>query len=135
MKIESVFVYGTLMTNMPNHKLVKPFVKQVLPGKAKGILYDLPCGYPAMIRGEGIVKGELLFLENMEEALDILDRLECFYGPDNPNNLYDRATEEIEYAGGKTISYVYLWVQEDDLPRIGTVISDGDWRNKKGGHP
>ena len=48
MEINKAFVYGTLMTDMSNHHLVEPFVKQVEIAKTLGQLYDLPYGYPAM---------------------------------------------------------------------------------------
>lgn len=56
MEINKVFVYGTLMTGMHNHHLIKPFLKSVDTAKTNGFLFDLPYGYPAMIAGEDEVE-------------------------------------------------------------------------------
>ncbi|OPZ72496.1 MAG: AIG2-like family protein [Firmicutes bacterium ADurb.Bin456] len=78
--IKRVFVYGTLMTGMNNHHLIKPYLENIQQGKTAGILYDLPYGYPAIIPGNGTVYGEVMGPHNLGEALKVLDRLECVIG-------------------------------------------------------
>ena len=51
MEINKVFVYGTLMTDMHNHRLIKPIIKHLETARTLGKLYDLSYGYPAMIGG------------------------------------------------------------------------------------
>lgn len=133
MKNQRVFVYGTLMTGLRNHYLIKAHLKEVQAGKTNGILYDLPYGYPAMVPGNGTVYGELMELSEIEEALSVLDGLEDYFGVGCPDNLYNRVHQEVETTGGeKLMSYLYIWARPDELMRRGTLVPDGDWRRFKG---
>ena len=69
MEITRVFVYGTLMTGLSNHSVIKAFVKSICAGKTRGILYDLPYGYPAVKPGQGVVHGEVVELQDVAERL------------------------------------------------------------------
>jgi gamma-glutamylcyclotransferase (GGCT)/AIG2-like uncharacterized protein YtfP len=87
-------------------------------------------GYPAMIPGEGWVKGELLELEDFEELLKIGDRIEGYGGPEAAGNEYDRRATEIEAGAGTVWAWVY-WYGREDLGGEGNPavsIPDGDWR-------
>lgn len=122
-KINKVFVYGTLMTDMHNHRLIKPFIKHLETAKTLGLLYDLSYGYPAMIGGEKEVWGEIIELKNVEEALKVLDRLEGYSGVESPRNLYNRTVQEIQTLSGKSQqAYVYFWANPDTINRLGTQI-------------
>ncbi|VFU14763.1 hypothetical protein SCFA_2650005 [anaerobic digester metagenome] len=69
MEITRVFVYGTLMKGLSNYSVIKPFVKSICAGKTRGILYDLPYGYPAVKPGRGFVHGEVVELQDVAERL------------------------------------------------------------------
>lgn len=123
MIINKVFVYGTLMKDMHNYHLVKPFVKHLETAKTLGRLYDLPYGYPAMIGGQDEVWGELLELNDVEEALKILDRLEGYCGEESPRNLYNRTIQEIQTLSGQAEqAYVYFWASPETINEVGTQI-------------
>ena len=129
LEINRVFVYGTLMTDMQYHHLIEPFVKHLETAKTLGLLYDLPYGYPAMIAGEEEVWGEIIELKDVEEALKVLDRLEEYFGLENPRNLYDRTIQEIQTLSGKSEqAYVYFWANPDTLIQLGTKIKYS-WKN------
>lgn len=129
MKVERVFVYGTLMSGLHNHYLVKPYLIKIQAGKTKGVLYDLPYGYPAMIPGNGTVYGEVMELNNVNQAFFVLDGLEDFHGKDSPNNLYNRVVQEVEtIGGGRFDAYLYIWGKPDELRELGTIVPEGDWR-------
>ena len=123
MEINKVFVYGTLMKDMHNHRLVEPFIKHLETAKTLGRLYDLPYGYPAMIGGDEEVWGEIIELKNVEAALNVLDRLEGYSGMGSPRNLYNRTIQEIQTLSGKEEhAYVYFWANPDTLDQLGTQI-------------
>ncbi len=74
-----LFVYGTLKSGYdPHGKLCRPWLDSLQPALAKGRLYHLPMGYPAMTAEEGWVQGELLVFLNPPPTL--LERLDGFEG-------------------------------------------------------
>lgn len=126
-----VFVYGTLMTEMSNFCIVKPFVKSVTPGKLRGTVYDLPYGFPGAILGEEDqwIVGELLELTEIETAMSLLDQLEDYYGPSSPQNMYEKSIAKAVTLEGEILdAYVYTWAKTEQLNKIGTVIDHGNWR-------
>ena len=135
--INQVFVYGTLLTEMPNHNLIKPFINSIQPGKALGVLYDLIYGYPAMTISPDAghiqyVYGEVIELIRLTEALKVLDELEDYYGPNHPDNLYDRIVQPIILETGEKIStYLYVWRNESELEKIGERVTSGNWKQFK----
>lgn len=127
--LNRIFVYGTLKQNFSNHDIVKPFLQSVKPAELKGLVYDLPAGYPAAIDGDGQILGEVLELHDIEAALAVLDRLEDYYGPDCRNNLYDRVIRDVTLlTGEKILAYVYLWASPSELKKVGERVADGNWQ-------
>ncbi len=123
MEINKVFVYGTLMRDMSNHHLIEPFIRHLETAKTIGQVYDLPYGYPAMVSGHEEVWGEIIELNDVEEALEVLDRLEGYSGVDSPRNLYNRTVQVIYTMSGKTEeAYVYFWANPEALNQLGTQI-------------
>lgn len=126
--LNRVFVYGTLMQGMSNHHLVAPYLIAIYSAQMRGILFDLPYGYPAVLDGEGVVKGELIELSDVADALATLDKLEQYHGQICPENLYDRVIREVIDSNGNVISaYVYLWSKPEKLEDIGKRIPNGEW--------
>lgn len=121
-----IFVYGSLMTGMSNHSIIAPFVTRV----RTGTLYHLPDGYPALIAGDGIVRGELVDIKDSPNALEILDRFEDFYGVGNPHNLYERVAQTVWCEAETAVTAeVYRWAKPDELQQIGILVADSDWRS------
>ncbi|NLJ77605.1 MAG: gamma-glutamylcyclotransferase [Peptococcaceae bacterium] len=128
MEINRVFVYGTLMSGMGNHHLIKPFLKGMRPGKTEGILYDLPYGYPAVIPGKGIVHGEIMELRDIGKSLQVLDRLEG-YREGCAGNPYNRVVQVVETVdGAKMPAYLYIWGMPEEIEEQGAIVPGGDWR-------
>lgn len=130
MTIHHVFVYGTLLSGMDNFHLVEPWAERIAPGETTGELYHLTYGYPAIIPGcSGTVRGELVRLTDVAAALPVLDHLEGYYGPDHPDNHYDRCECLVTTAdGAATAAYVYTWSHPELLDSIGTPLAGGCWR-------
>lgn len=130
MDIKHVFVYGTLMRGMDNHHLIEAYAQNITPGSLTGELYHLAYGYPALRAGFSPIRGEIVTLANMTEALTVLDDLEDYLGPGHPDNLYNRVVCQARRANGETVDvYVYLWAQPEQLPKIGQQVVGGCWRS------
>ncbi|GAW92612.1 gamma-glutamylcyclotransferase family protein [Calderihabitans maritimus] len=130
--VEGVFVYGTLMTGFENHKhIFRAKSTRVRPAKARGLLYHLAEGYPAMVPGEGTVIGEYIVPGDLYQVLPVLDRLEGYRGPGG-NNLYDRVIQEVELldTGERVRAYLYVYSSDRraQLKKESLLIEHGDWR-------
>ena len=133
---KNLFVYGSFMEGFFNYeKTLKGRVISNTLGKVKGILYHQKLkGYPAIIPGDGWVSGEFLELENFDEQIKECDRIENYFGPNHPDNEYDRRVSKIKFADENTSStwaWIY-WYARNDLksdknPVI--YIPSGDWRD------
>jgi len=119
-----VFVYGTLREKGSNHRLIKPFLLDSRPYTVKGDLYDVCGAYPALVLDQegGNVIGELCTVQ--AEALERLDRLEGYFSPGNPSNLYDRVLFE---GDDGEIFFVYTWSRLKVNHRKLQRIESGDW--------
>jgi len=128
-KLRRVFVYGTLMKDCGNYKrYLKDRISRITPGYTEGLLYHLPEGYPALLEGDGIVKGEIME-EVDEKLLRTLDRLED-YAEGGKNNLYERKIKTVFTAAGERLDcWVYVFSDEKYAMQYGVFIPDGDWRN------
>jgi len=109
---EYIFTYGTLMPGYGNYRRIEQFVHGVKQSSIRGILVDLG-PFPALLKGEGIVKGMLLTVDR--EALEITDFIEG-YQPDRKGNLYVREEVEVELDdGGKVTAWTYFYADPDRL--------------------
>jgi gamma-glutamylcyclotransferase (GGCT)/AIG2-like uncharacterized protein YtfP len=74
----NVFVYGTLKPGESNYQYYcEGLVRSQTPAYTKGILYDLPLGYPGLTVGDNRVRGVLLTFSD-SNILDSLDKLEDY---------------------------------------------------------
>jgi gamma-glutamylcyclotransferase (GGCT)/AIG2-like uncharacterized protein YtfP len=130
MSKSTLFVYGSLMSGMVHHNKVAALVKEIKPGSCQGVLYRLPVGYPVMVEGEGIVKGEVLTLNNFKDIIKILDEFEG-YSPTTPDkSLHLRVEKLINVEGAKKPSTSFTYVLNPTrLPREATKIETGDYRS------
>lgn len=137
-----LFVYGSLMEGFFNYKnSLEGKVISRTPARVRGLLcHQSVKGYPALLPGEGLVRGECLELEGFETLIVLCDRMEHYCGPGCPGNEYERriSAVELEGSGEETAAWVY-WYARDDLgkPENPAVpLPGGDWaeymRNKTG---
>lgn len=128
-----IFVYGTLMRGMENHHLLQPFTLGCRSGYISGgELYHLEYGYPALTivkTHSKPVHGEIVELQHVDQATQVLDRLEEYHGRGNPNNLYERVIMPAADERGSVNAYVYVWARPEQLPDIGQLVPDGCWRS------
>ncbi|MET3292003.1 UNVERIFIED_CONTAM: gamma-glutamylcyclotransferase (GGCT)/AIG2-like uncharacterized protein YtfP [Brevibacillus sp. OAP136] len=132
--LTKVFVYGTLCQGQRYHHIIAPFAKHTQKATVRGTLYDLPVEYPAMIEGDNPVKGELVELQNVPEALRLLDELED-YEPNRDTNEYERiVVKAVTESGDEVECYLYLYApnRREWLAEHGTLVPGGDWPSFKG---
>ncbi len=132
-KTMPVFVYGTLLEGFQNHDgYVKPYQHDAIPATIRGAIYHLPQGYPGLVEGTEDVVGALLFFaeHEYEAALAGLDELETYFGPDDPRNEYERmeVTAWVAETNEAVTAYVYRYLDEEYVKRVGIRVQDGDWR-------
>ena len=131
-QIGRVFVYGTLMQGMENHSLLAPYVKTLFPATLQGRLAHLTQeGYPMLFSGIETVQGELVDLTDEAAALALLDPLEGFIGPGEPQNLYERCQLMATDRQGKAMeAWVYICppAAESRWWATGEPVANGDWR-------
>lgn len=125
----NVFVYGTLKPGKSNYYLCENYVLTAKKAIAKGKLFHLPIGYPAMTSGEGKVHGYLLSFPD-SQILPVLDDLED-YNPTKPmsENIYNRQKEEIFDLDGLSLgqAWIYIMTSEKVNQFGGIPIFDGCW--------
>jgi gamma-glutamylcyclotransferase (GGCT)/AIG2-like uncharacterized protein YtfP len=122
----ALFVYGTLKRGELNEGLLRPHAESVEPATARGLLYDLGL-YPALGRGEGRVRGELVRLRaaDLPAVLRLLDRLEGYTPENEAGSMYVRRVVEVETeAGSPERAYTYLYNR--DLSEV-SPIESGEW--------
>jgi gamma-glutamylcyclotransferase (GGCT)/AIG2-like uncharacterized protein YtfP len=120
-----VFVYGTLLADQTNHHRLANSVRVFAQASVDGTLYDVGCGYPALVlSGQGKVFGEVY--EVSEEVLHSLDALEGYYGEADEGNYYDRI--EVEVTSGDLTARALTYVFSASQARALEVIESGDWR-------
>ena len=132
--VSNLFVYGTLKPGQSNYRQIEDHVIDHKPGIIDGVLVDLGA-YPALVPGEGIVKGIMLRVNR--EALEITDRIEG-YQPDRDRCLYLREEVAVRFEGGQeAVAWTYFFANPSsiaDCPRLVTGESDGipvfAWRSK-----
>ena len=122
-----VFVYGTLTRVGWNRDRFCADALSVEPATARGTLYLLPAGFPAMVEGDGTVHGEAMTFPDLPGKLAELDWLEG-YRPGQPErSLYVRREVEVSLVrSGRTVpAWCYVW--RGDLPRGARVVASGRW--------
>jgi len=117
----NLFVYGTLMFGGSNYRQIESFVVDYKPGTIDGVLVDLGA-YPALIEGEGIVKG--IVLEIDADAIEITDRIEGFQ-PDRSHSLYLRQQIIVQLeTKEKRTAWTYLFANPDVIANSSRLVVD-----------
>jgi gamma-glutamylcyclotransferase (GGCT)/AIG2-like uncharacterized protein YtfP len=128
----ALFVYGTLKRGEINHALISPFARSIEPATIRGRLYDVG-GFPALVDGDEIVHGELVWVEaeTMASLMAILDRLENYQAAAPQSSMYIRQIVKVCCRGVPQTAYTYLYNPNHPalLPLHALrAIDDGVWR-------
>ena len=122
--INHLFVYGTLMSGQKRFTQLEPFLLSQHDATVQGQLHHLG-GYPGMKLGDGMVHGQLLELDNVEECLERMDSIEGFLGFGRNDSLFDRTIVHVETEQGRVWAWTYVYAGD-----VGdeSIIEDGRWR-------
>ena len=130
-----LFVYGTLLPGEANHRLIDQHIRSARPATIEGVLVDLGA-FPALIPGDGIVKGMLLELAS--EAMAITDRLEGVH-PGDDHSLYVRKEIVVHLTDGQQVqAWTYEYATPStivDRPRLIVGRLEGTCRHSWRGKP
>ena len=117
-----VFVYGTLLSGLPLSHILddSEFLGDAV---VRGVqLYDIGY-YPGLKKGDGIVFGELYYVNN--DTLQNLDMVEGYNPNDLGSSLYLRSEIQIILPTITTKVFAYFY----NLPVVDSMlIEDGDYR-------
>lgn len=129
-----LFVYGSLLDGFWNEKIyLQNNVRMRRTAWLKGgKIYHLTSkNYPILLRGEGVVKGELVHIrpEIYDDVIQAIDEMEGYYGKANPKNLYDRVLIEVytKNPAQTENAMVYCYPRNKPLPEQILEIPSGDW--------
>lgn len=132
MLVKKIFVYGSLRSDMFNYNIyLNGKVKSSKKGYIKGNLSHLDNkGYPAVVKGNKKILGELMELNNFELTLKELDEMEN-YQLDGVNNEYNRREVEVTLLDGSIEkAYFYEYNKDAEINKDDVLISIecGDWK-------
>lgn len=119
-----LFVYGLLMRGFELNTLLASG-NLVDHATIPGVLVSLGT-YPGLLEGEGIVRGELYTFDDLDAALEAIDKAEE-YDPENDEcSLYRRVARYVEGANlGRVLAWVYLY---NGATKDAPLLPRGDWR-------
>jgi gamma-glutamylcyclotransferase (GGCT)/AIG2-like uncharacterized protein YtfP len=128
-----LFVYGSLMENFFNYKYIKDKVIYRKYARTKGKLFhQVEKGYPAMIEGQDFVYGELIKLDDWDNTIKLLDKLENYFGERNPENEYNRVVICVETLDDKktykAFAYSFNLKDSKNFLAKNVYIQNGNWR-------
>lgn len=132
-KIENVFVYGSLRSDMFNYDVyLDGKVEDTKKATIKGDLFHLDNkGYPAIVPGNGAVVGELMTFKDFESTLKDLDELEAYVEGEEKENEYNRKVVDVTLEDGTVEkAYYYEYNPSADYNKDDKLISveSGDWK-------
>ena len=137
MKNINLFVYGSLRESFFNYdKYLKGKVVKRYDAKLENMnLYHMPYkGYPAITKGEDIVFGEIMIINenDYDETIKAMDEMEGFISENNPENEYHKVILEVENISTKEKEkcFVYFYNKENDtiFTEQSVYIPNGDWK-------
>ena len=122
-----IFFYGTLMSGfaLRRRTAVDALLRYVGRGSVRGALFDLG-PYPAAVRAEGTVRGEIYAVTDPAALLPLVDAVECYLPDDPARSEYVRAPARVALEGAADrTAWIYYYAQ----PLVGAIwIPSGDYR-------
>jgi gamma-glutamylcyclotransferase (GGCT)/AIG2-like uncharacterized protein YtfP len=110
--------------------------REIVTAEASGQLYALPEGYPAFVRGTGVVVGDLVTVRESRfpALLRDLDRFEGYFGEGISANVYTRETLPVTVRDTDATceAHVYVYADADRARRLGRHLPTGDWPPGRG---
>lgn len=129
-----MFFYGTLMRGggLRQRVGIDPLISYVSGATTRGALFDLG-PYPAAIRGDGTLMGELYTIVNPDELLARVDAIEGYVPGNRRESQYVREAVSVTVdPGSHTLAWIYFYERPLGDARW---IPAGDYRSHVGRRP
>lgn len=130
-----LFVYGSLRDGFFNFDkyLAGKVISRELGKVSEGKLYHMPNkGYPALLKGDASIIGEIIEVKNFDSLINDLDGMEGFISEGNPENEYNRELLEVTLidSNKKVNAYTYVYNMNDkhEFDKHAIHIHHGDWK-------
>lgn len=125
-----IFVYGTLLPGWHNYEaLLAGFTQREERASMSGMILRDAGPFPYSVPGAGVVHGVLIWLADLQ-ALDRVDALEGYFGPDHPANHYERIVATAKTQAGESITcWTYVAADPSGVAHL-PVIIDGVWTRR-----
>jgi gamma-glutamylcyclotransferase (GGCT)/AIG2-like uncharacterized protein YtfP len=129
MNDQLLFVYGPMAEGMVHLEKLKDFMVSVVPALARGSVYRLKVGYPAMVLGgPDFIRGRLVSLKSSEVLWHLLDGFYGFNSQDPVRSLYQRQKVNVLAQEALLSAWVYV-MSQDKVPSNAQLIPGGDWES------
>ncbi len=122
-----LFVYGTLMPGEPAYGRVAAAVVQAAPGRLHGAILYAVGWYPMAVPGQGVVHGEILWLQEAAFAR-VLQELDEYEGDE-----YDRVVRPVQMGESEMPVECWVYLGDTHAARAYRRVADGNWRNRQKG--
>lgn len=125
---QMLFVYGSMAEGMVHFGKIKDFINSVAPAFARGTVYRLKVGYPAMVlQGEDIISGNLVELNATEMLWHLLDGFYGYNAQEPEKSLFVRQAINLVANGVLLQAWAYV-LPPERIPANAQIISGGDWK-------
>ena len=127
-EVNRLFVYGTLTVGGILHDRWCGDALTIEPASTTGRLYDLPLGFPAMVRGgRDPVYGQAMTFPDLKATLEKLDLLEGYDAEYPRRSMFLRRVRPVSLldSGKKVHAYCYFW--RGCLPEGAVLVPSGRW--------
>ncbi len=126
---QMLFVYGSMAEGMVHFEKIKDLIVSVVPAVARGTVYRLKVGYPAMVlNGQDFIHGSLVELKNSEMIWHLLDGFYGFNQQEPGKSLYLRESLNVMTNNTLLPAWVYV-LPPEKVPVNAQVIAGGDWQS------
>jgi gamma-glutamylcyclotransferase (GGCT)/AIG2-like uncharacterized protein YtfP len=122
-----LFVYGSMTEGMVHFEKIKDFICSIKPAFAKGSVYRMKIGYPAMsLLGQDSIFGQLLELNVSEVMWHLLDG---FFGYNSQEPMKSLFLKEYIYVmSGDQMHQAWVYVLNNEKNNLQLqLIEGGDW--------
>ena len=114
----TMFVYGTLMKDFGNERVISMFPHENYKAKVSNKeMYSVHGAFPALVEGNHEYFGELIVFGDgvdHDHLYDNMDHLEGYRASDPASSMYLRVPVTVEVDGEQVNTEVYLWNRPTD---------------------
>jgi gamma-glutamylcyclotransferase (GGCT)/AIG2-like uncharacterized protein YtfP len=123
-----LFVYGSMAEGMVHFEKIKDLIVSVVPAVARGTVYRLKIGYPAMVlNGSDFIHGNLVEFKPNEVIWHLLDGFYGYNQQEPSKSLFLRETVNVLANNSMLPTWIYV-LPAEKVPINAQVIAGGNWQ-------